>query len=135
MSADPPLRAAVCVVLEDPQGRHLLVRRAAGRSAAGYWTPVTGKLEVGETPGEAAAREVFEEVGLFVNVPDDSILARTPTEGDGRGFELLWIRATLAPGADVTLRLSSEVAEARWLTRTELLTLTPMFPSTRAFFA
>ena len=31
---------------------------------AGYWQSVTGSLEQGETPEQAAIREVFEETGI-----------------------------------------------------------------------
>jgi 8-oxo-dGTP diphosphatase len=144
MSAETPppsrtLRPAVCVVLTDAVGRCLFVRRAEGRPAAGYWTPITGKIEPGESVAEAARREVREETGLVIQIPDESILARTPTEGDGAGYELFWIRAVLAPEDEPATKrtsiLSNEVAEARWVERTELDTLTPMFASTRAFFA
>ncbi len=42
----------------------LLLRRAADRSLAGVWQPVTGGIEKGETAWQAAAREVLEETGL-----------------------------------------------------------------------
>lgn len=35
----------------------------------GLWLPVGGKLEVAETPLEAASREVFEETGLIPVFP------------------------------------------------------------------
>jgi 8-oxo-dGTP diphosphatase len=136
-AAAPALRPAVCVLLEDDAGRCLFVRRAPGRPAAGYWTPVTGKIEDGESIAEAAVREVFEETGLFIKIPDETILTRSKTEGDGVGFELFWIRAVLADRHErpqQTISLSNEVAEARWVSRTELATLAPMFASTRAFF-
>ena len=44
--------------------RVLALRRSAGRRLAGVWQPVTGKLERGERPFAAAAREVLEETGL-----------------------------------------------------------------------
>lgn len=40
----------------------LLVKRSAAHG--GFWQPVTGIIEAGESPAEAAHREVFEEVGL-----------------------------------------------------------------------
>src|SRR5579862_9241477 len=41
----------------------LALRRAAGRSA-GSWETVHGSIELGETPTEAALRELREETGL-----------------------------------------------------------------------
>src|SRR5262245_24396159 len=42
----------------------LLLRRRPGRSLAGVWQPVTGKLRRGETAVRGAAREVREETGI-----------------------------------------------------------------------
>jgi 8-oxo-dGTP pyrophosphatase MutT (NUDIX family) len=42
----------------------LLIRRASGRSFAGMWQCVTGRLEDGETVVEAVLREVAEEAAL-----------------------------------------------------------------------
>ncbi len=42
----------------------LIMERA---DIAGFWQSVTGSLENGETPHQAAIREVFEETGLDAN--------------------------------------------------------------------
>lgn len=43
----------------------LLIRRAADRTLAGVWQPVTGGIEKREATWRAAAREVLEETGLI----------------------------------------------------------------------
>lgn len=48
----------------DGDWRVLCLRRAPGRSRAGAWEMVTGRIEPGEAPGHAARREVREETGL-----------------------------------------------------------------------
>ena len=52
---------SVLVVVHTPDGRVLLLRR---RAPGGYWQSVTGALHWGETPPEAACRELHEETGL-----------------------------------------------------------------------
>jgi 8-oxo-dGTP diphosphatase len=58
------MRPEVCVgavVVDD--GRLLLVRRGRG-AAAGEWSVPGGRLEAGETVGEAVVRELAEETGI-----------------------------------------------------------------------
>jgi len=53
-------------VLRAPDGRVLLTERRAGKDAAGFWELPGGQVEPGESPAEAAARELYEEVGVQV---------------------------------------------------------------------
>ena len=53
-------------VLRDRRGRILLARRTAGRDLAGAWEFPGGKVEPGESPREALARELHEELGIRV---------------------------------------------------------------------
>lgn len=52
---------SVLVVVHDRDGRVLLLER---RDRPGFWQSVTGSLEAGERPAQAARRELFEETGL-----------------------------------------------------------------------
>ena len=58
-------RVAAAVVVR-PDGQVLLAQRPAGKAYAGYWEFPGGKLEPGETPAHALARELAEELGLAV---------------------------------------------------------------------
>lgn len=53
---------------QGPDAQVLLLRRTPERG--GFWQPVTGRLEPGESPAEAARREVSEETGLELPVRD-----------------------------------------------------------------
>jgi 8-oxo-dGTP diphosphatase len=56
----------VAAVLRDRRGRILLARRTAGRDLAGAWEFPGGKVEPGETPEAALARELDEELGIRI---------------------------------------------------------------------
>ena len=57
--------AGATAVIRDPDGRRvLLVRRADN----GWWTPVTGIVDPGEHPAEAAVRESWEEAAVRIRV-------------------------------------------------------------------
>lgn len=59
----------VDVFVVQPRGgdwRVLCLQRGPGRLRHGAWEMVTGRVEVGEVPGDAARREVREETGFTV---------------------------------------------------------------------
>lgn len=49
------------VLIHTPKLEVLIMERA---DKSGYWQSVTGSIELGETPAQAAVREVKEETGL-----------------------------------------------------------------------
>jgi 8-oxo-dGTP diphosphatase len=51
-------------VLRASDGRVLLTERKPGKDAAGFWELPGGQIEPGESPAQAAARELLEEVGV-----------------------------------------------------------------------
>ena len=59
------VRVAAAVLLR-PDGQVLLAQRPAGKPYAGYWEFPGGKLEPGESPRAALARELHEELGITV---------------------------------------------------------------------
>lgn len=121
--------AVVALVRE--ADRYLIILRSPDVSAGGYWAPLSGRLEPGESQAEALVREVKEEVGLVV----------TPTAkvwecdtDDGRYLLHWWTAELEAPAPEPTLE-PSEVSDAVWVTPEEFLTLTPTFEGDRHFFA
>ncbi|HEU4991574.1 MAG TPA: Nudix family hydrolase [Luteimonas sp.] len=58
----------VAGVITDARGRVLLARRTEGRDLAGLWEFPGGKREPGETPEQALARELHEELGIAATV-------------------------------------------------------------------
>ena len=59
------VRVAAAVLLQ-ADGRVLLAQRPVGKPYAGYWEFPGGKLEAGEVPAVALARELKEELGIRV---------------------------------------------------------------------
>jgi 8-oxo-dGTP pyrophosphatase MutT (NUDIX family) len=70
--------AVAAVIVED--GRVLAMRRSATKDAgAGLWETLSGRVEPGEQPLDALAREIDEECGLRVRIhprPVDAYVAR-----------------------------------------------------------
>jgi 8-oxo-dGTP diphosphatase len=64
-SAGKPVHVVAGVML-DARGRVLLARRTEGRDLAGLWEFPGGKVDPGETPMQALARELHEELGIRV---------------------------------------------------------------------
>lgn len=60
----------VAAALVDQAGRILLQQRAPGRAMAGLWEFPGGKVEAGELPEAALARELEEELGIGI-APED----------------------------------------------------------------
>ncbi|MFN3945414.1 MAG: (deoxy)nucleoside triphosphate pyrophosphohydrolase [Allosphingosinicella sp.] len=119
----------VAAALIDGEGRILLQQRPPGRAMAGLWEFPGGKVEPGERPEQALARELGEELGIevaeddlapacFASAPVGErhmilllYLCRSWRGGDPRALEatgLLWrrpaeMRGLAMPPADAPL--------------------------------
>ena len=79
----------VAAALVDGEGRVLLQQRAAGRAMAGLWEFPGGKVEAGERPEAALARELEEELGIAVETGALSPAAFASADNGGRHMLLL----------------------------------------------
>lgn len=66
MFTAPSLLLVTAAALVAENGQVLLQQRSAHRSMAGLWEFPGGKIESGETPEQALARELAEELGIIV---------------------------------------------------------------------
>ncbi len=107
--------AAAGAVVVDPAGRVLLVRRARPPSA-GAWTLPGGRLEPGESPEEAVAREVLEETSLRVRVVCSLGLVVIEREG----FRYRIYEHLVVPTGGGPPRAGDDAGDVRWIERTEL---------------
>ncbi len=99
--------------MRDETGRVLLVRRGK-EPGRGLWSLPGGRVEPGESPAEAAAREVREETGLDVVVGALLGVVTTPE------VEIHDFSATVAGG---TLAAGDDASAVRWCTATDLAEL------------
>lgn len=70
MEKNPTTLFVVAAALANESGAILLQKRPDHASMGGLWEFPGGKLEAGETPEAALARELFEELGISVNLED-----------------------------------------------------------------
>ena len=97
---------AICVI-ERTDGELLLVRQSY-RSA---WGIPGGLLNRGESPEDAARREVAEEVGLAIELVGEPAVVVAP---DARRVDVIFRARPEAPSDTEVAPRSPEITEARW---------------------
>jgi 8-oxo-dGTP pyrophosphatase MutT (NUDIX family) len=104
------LKPACGGVIIDAEGR-ILLREPSGHFDGYVWTFSKGRPEPGETPEEAAVREVREETGVFAE-----IVARIPGSFSGGTTESIYF---LMRPTGRTEKPDTETANVRWATPDE----------------
>ncbi|MEW5939622.1 MAG: NUDIX domain-containing protein [Chloroflexota bacterium] len=113
------IRLGCSVAIFDDEGRVLLTRRADN----GQWCLPSGGMEPGESPSEAAIREVEEETGLTVRVRRLVGVYSDPHQltvyADGTKVQIVAIHfeAEVVGG---TLGLSEETTAFGWFSQKEV---------------
>ena len=114
----------VAAVLIRRDGRVLVQRRPAGKSLAGLWEFPGGKVEPGETPEQALARELAEELGVAVDPRTFEPISFVSEAQGGRHLLLLLYRCRFWAGEP-----EARHADAlRWATPAELALLPMVAP-------
>ncbi len=134
MTTDPDTTlfvVAVAVIIRR-ENTFLAMRRALTKDAGpGLWEALSGRVEAGEAPLKAAAREVREECGLTVRI-DPRPVTSYPATRLGLPMIVIVYRADYG-GGEVTL--SGEHDRFAWLSPkafAELSTLTPLIHAARS---
>jgi 8-oxo-dGTP diphosphatase len=113
-----PMQVVAAVIIRD--GCVLACRRNADRAAGGLWEFPGGKVEPGESPKDALAREIREELGVDIEVGDLIHRATTSTGTARVDLSSYESRLTDAPPTSSTdhdtLRwlLPSQLSELEW---------------------
>ncbi len=109
------INGRVALAFLERDGEFLVVKRSKKNSSAGQWGAVSGKIESGETPEEAAKRELKEETGL---------VAKVKMKGDfyiGRGEKGIWrLEPVLMEYKSGEIDLNWELSDHRWLKPSEV---------------
>ncbi|MFG6176918.1 NUDIX domain-containing protein [Halomonas sp. THAF12] len=123
MTTDAPTLHIAAALIEDAEGRLLLVRKR-GTTA---FMQAGGKLEPGESPAAALARELEEELGRPPTRLEPLGEFTAPAANEpGHELRAHLFRAEL----EGPLQAAAEIAELRWVTPAEALAL-PLAPLTR----
>ena len=106
---------AVLIVLHRPGEsgwEFLAALRAPGARSESYWSLISGGVEPGETPFEAARRELEEETGLTAPLSWDEIPMSLGFQGE-EGWVVLYVFSAETP-ADWEPLLDEEHVDYRW---------------------
>lgn len=122
-------KAEAVIALLRKADRYLIILRAQQVSSGGYWAPLSGRIEPGETQADAVVREVREEIGLTV----EPVAKVWECDTDDGRYVLHWWTAEPVDSGELKLD-PAEVADVRWVTPAEFLQLEPTFEGDRYFF-
>jgi len=123
------LEAAAGGLVFRPDGHILVMHRR------GFWDLPKGKLDPGETPEEAAVREVTEETGVNDIVRHEQHITTYHTYRKKNGKRVLkrtvWYRME-APDQSLTPQTEEDIDAVHWMApRTFLLECSPMYGNIR----
>jgi 8-oxo-dGTP pyrophosphatase MutT (NUDIX family) len=124
---EPKGEAAACYLEIDH--RLLLIQQGPGKIDEGLWGVPAGKLEPGETPEEAARRELFEETGIELS-PSTEIICRGTLYIRHPDLDFLYHMFKVHLEDKPTVQLSSDHSGYLWTDAEDFKAL-PLRPGSR----
>jgi len=119
------------VVLKDVGGvTQVLMQQRLKHPFFGFWGFPTGKIRVGETPHQAALRELHEETGLRGESAVTGVAQRRNRDSeDGHLLEEEFFFVVCVHNPEGELTESAEGVQHQWVDEREIETLEPQFPA------
>jgi len=120
------ITVAIAGIVVDPKGRILLVKHSEAKRGGfwfGKWICPGGRLEVGETLAEGAAREIMEETSLEVKVSSEPfVLDRIVRQGASTRLHVVCANFLVeSPTGKVSA--GSDAGVVRWFSKREIRSL------------
>lgn len=111
------VRSAGGVVLRQQE---VLLIRVSDMKGRPVWSFPKGRIDAGESPAQAAVREVLEETGWSCRIDADLSTTEYWFQREGRRFRKTVVWFKMAP-IELTGIPDGEVEDAQWVERTEAL--------------
>lgn len=112
----------------------LLLKRHPKKPEGYTWGLPGGKIDEGETPREAAVREVSEEIGLHIPQNELEEIDTMYVRGPNSDYIFYRFRKRFENVPEIDLNLKEHI-EARWITIDEALTYPLIYGGTEALLS
>lgn len=106
------IRVVAAIFIQD--GKVLACRRSPHKASGGLWEFPGGKIEPGEDPKSALAREILEELGVHIEVGEHFNTSVTDTAQGAIQLECYIVESAEPPGQ------STDHDQMAWVSRKEL---------------
>lgn len=115
------LQVGVKVLLKNPEGKYLLIRRSGEKYGLTKWDIPGGRIDPGSSLNDNLVREVMEETGLTMTSEPRIVGAQDIFPKDKADRHI--VRITYIGTAQGDPQLSEEHTEFSWVTHAELKAL------------
>ena len=123
----PRKRMGSGVILQNSKGEVLLLKP----TYKDHWEIPGGVVEEHESPKETAEREVFEEIGLHIEIRSCLVIHyRSASEDRDESIMFVFDAGVLVDGVELTLE-EKEIAEAKFVSFQDAMVMTGKYIATR----
>ena len=109
----PSVAADIAIFSPGEEGPQVLLIRRGGHPCLGQWALPGGFVEPGETVGQAAARELWEETGAAGIAPQQLFTFSQPGR-DPRTWTMSVLHMAVVPREKLAVQAGDDAADAGW---------------------